>query len=57
MIGQTLNNTLKAVAELHVLQPKMDLSSLKPAVDALASGSGNPAVRIEAEKTRLVLNK
>ena len=57
MIGQTLNNTLKAVAELRVLQPKMDLSSLKPAVDALASGSGNPAVRIEAEKTRLVLNK
>ncbi len=57
VIGQTLNDALKAVAELHGLRKKMDLSSLKPAVDALASGSRNPAVRIEAEKTRLVLSK
>jgi len=56
VIGQTLTNALKAVAELHKLRPEMDLSSLKPAVDALASGSGNPAVRSEAEATRLALN-
>ncbi len=55
VVGQTLTNALKAVAELHGLRPDMDLSSLKPAVDALASGSGNPAVRVEAEKTRLAL--
>ena len=57
VVGQTLTNALKAVADLHGLRPEMDLSSLKPAVDALASGSGNPAVRIEAEKTRLALSK
>ena len=45
VIGQTLTDALKAVAELHRLRPDMNLSSLKPAVDALASGSGNPAVR------------
>ena len=56
VIGQTLTNTLKAVAELHKLRPDLDLSSLKASVDALASGSGNPAVRTEAEKTRLALN-
>ncbi len=57
VIGQTLTNALKAVAELHALRPEMDLSRLKPAVDALASGSGNPAVRAEAEATRLALGK
>ena len=57
MIGLTLTNALKGVAELHRLRPDMDLSKLKPAVDALASGSGNPAVRAEAEQTRLALSK
>jgi hypothetical protein len=54
VIGQTLLNTLKAAAELHRLRPDMDLSSLAPAVDALA-GSGNPDVRTEAETTKLAL--
>jgi hypothetical protein len=56
VIGQTLLNALKAVAELHRLRPDVDLSSLKPGVDALA-GSGNPEVRTEAEKTRLALQQ
>jgi hypothetical protein len=54
VIGQSLLNALKAVTELHRQQPDMDLSKLAPAVDAL-TGSGNPDVRTEAEKTKLVL--
>ncbi len=54
VIGQTLTNALKAVAELHKLRPDVDLSTLKPEVDALAA-SGNPDVRTEAEKTKLAL--
>ena len=54
VIGQTLLSALKAVAELHKLRPDLDLSTLKPEVDALAA-SGNPDVRTEAEKTRLAL--
>ena len=54
VIGQTLTNALKAVAELRKLRPDMDLSPLKPEVDALAA-SGNPDVRTEAEKTKLAL--
>ena len=54
VVGQTLTNALKAVAELHKRRPDMDLSSLKPAVDALAA-SGNPDLRSEAEKTKLAL--
>lgn len=54
VIGQTLTNALKAVAELHELRPDMDLSTLKPEVDALTA-SGNPDVRTEAEKTKLAL--
>ena len=54
VIGQTLLNALKAVAELHKLRPDLDLSALKPPVDALAA-SGNPDVRTEAEKTKLAL--
>jgi hypothetical protein len=57
VIGQTLSNALSAVAELHRRRPDMDLSSLKQTVDALASSSGFPAARIEAEKTRLALSK
>ncbi len=57
VIGQTLTNALKAVAELHRLRPDLDLLSLRPAVDALATGSGNSAVRAEAEATRLALDK
>jgi hypothetical protein len=54
VVGQSLMNALKAVAELHRQRPDMDLASLTPAVDAL-SGSGNPDVRTEAEKTKLAL--
>ena len=54
LVGQTLINALKAVAELHKKRPDLDLSTLAPAVDALAA-SGNPDVRTEAEKTRLAL--
>jgi hypothetical protein len=54
VIGQSLLNALKATAELHRERPDMDLSSLAPAVDALA-GSSNPDVRAEAEKTKLAL--
>jgi hypothetical protein len=54
VIGQTLLNALKAVAELHRQRPEMDLSKLTAAVYALA-GSGNLDVRTEAEKTKLVL--
>lgn len=54
VIGLTLVNALKAVAELHRLRPDADLSALKPAVDALA-GSSNADVRTEAEKTRIAL--
>jgi hypothetical protein len=56
VIGQTLTNALKAVAELHRLRPDANLSSLKPSIDALA-GSANPDVRTEAEKTRLALRQ
>jgi hypothetical protein len=55
VIGQTLLNALKALTELHRQQPDMDLSKLASAVDAL-TGSGNPDVRMEAEKTKLALN-
>ena len=55
VVGQTLTNALTAVAELHKRRPDMDLSTLKPAVDALAA-SGNPDLRSEAEKTKLALN-
>jgi hypothetical protein len=54
-VVQELVAALGVVADLHRLRPDMDLSSLKPAVDALAS-SGEPAARIEAEKTQLALN-
>jgi len=54
VISQTLLNAFKAVGELHHLRPEIDLSDLAPAVDAL-TGSGNPDVRMEAEKTKLVL--
>ncbi len=54
VVGQSLIYALKATAELHRQRPDMDLSSLAPAVDALAN-SGNPDVRTEAEKTKLAL--
>jgi hypothetical protein len=55
VIWLTMTSALGAVAELHRLRPELDLSSLKPGVDALAASS-DPEVRTEAEKTRLALN-
>jgi hypothetical protein len=49
-------NALKAVADLHRRRPQRDLSSLQPAIDALLSHA-NPVLRVEAERTRLLLNK
>lgn len=53
---ESIVNTLRAAAELHRRRPGLDLSELRPAVDALA-GSGNKAVRAEAERTRIILDK
>jgi hypothetical protein len=52
---QTLVNTLKAVAELHRKNPRLDLAALRPAIETLAH-SDNAAVRAEAEKTLLLLD-
>jgi hypothetical protein len=51
---QTLTNTLKAVAALHRRKPDLDLASLYPAVQNL-SESSNPALRAEAERTKIEL--
>jgi hypothetical protein len=53
-VAQTVFNALKAVAELHRLRPDKDLSEVREAVNKLAS-SANPALKAEAEKTRLAL--
>jgi hypothetical protein len=54
-VDQTLFDALKAVAELHRLRPEMDLSALNPAIDALATTNGNPALRSEAQNTQIAL--
>jgi len=51
-----VESALKAIVELHRKRPEMDLSSLMPAIDKLTQ-SGNPALRLEAEKTKLALAK
>lgn len=55
-VGNVLTGALKAVAELHRKKPDLDLSKLNPAIDKLAK-SNNPALRKEAERTQLVLNR
>jgi hypothetical protein len=52
---QALIDALKAVAELHRKNPRLDLSELRPAVAKLGQ-SGNAAVRAQAETTQLVLD-
>jgi hypothetical protein len=54
-IAWTMIDTLKAVAELHRKNPRLDLSSLRPNIDKLADNS-NAAVRTEAGRVVLVLN-
>lgn len=55
-VGNVLIGALKAVAELHRKRPDLDLSKLTPAIDKLAQ-SDNPALRKEAERTQLALNR
>jgi hypothetical protein len=52
----TVGAACKAVAELHRRRPDKDLSSLYPALDALAQHP-NMALRSEAERTRLALGR
>ncbi len=49
-----VESALKAIVELHRKKPALDLSSLMPAIEKLGA-SPNPALRLEAERTRLAL--
>ena len=55
LVVGTLVNALKAVAELHRKRPEMDLSALRPRIDALAQDS-NKAVQAEAVQAQLALD-
>jgi hypothetical protein len=55
MVSETLVNTLKAVRELHQKRPEMDLSILRPLVDALAQDA-NKTVQLEARQTQTALD-
>jgi hypothetical protein len=55
-VASTVTSGLRAVAELHRKRPGLDLSALRPAVEALAQDP-NSYVRNEAEKTQIVLNQ
>lgn len=50
----TVESALKAIVVLHEKNPKLDLAPLLPAVEKLTH-SENPALRTEAERTRLAL--
>ncbi len=56
VVVETVVNALKAVAELHRMDPRRDLSSLRPNIDKLAHNP-NPAVSTEAGKVVLTLNQ
>jgi hypothetical protein len=56
MISQTIEAALRALAQLHERQPKLDLSSFVPALDTLAK-NGNIAVRTEAARVKEALGK
>lgn len=51
-----MENALKAIAELHRKNPRVNLAALDTAIDKLKR-SDNPAVRKEAERTREALGK
>jgi hypothetical protein len=53
-VQSTITNALTAVAELHRKQPRIDLSSLRPAIDKLAQ---NPNYAVEAKRTLLALDQ
>jgi hypothetical protein len=52
----TVETALKAIAELHRKNPKLDLSPLLPAIENLTH-SDNPVLKTEAERTRLALTE
>ena len=54
-VYSTLTNALKAIGELHRKQPKMDLSSLRPAIDKLADKS-DKSIKSEAKKLQEALD-
>jgi hypothetical protein len=56
VVVQTLENALKAVAELHRKRPQLDLSRLHANLDALAHDP-NVTLQTEAGKTVLALSK
>jgi hypothetical protein len=53
---QTIETALRAVAELHRRNPRVNLGSLDSAIDKLTT-STNPGVRNEAQRTREALQK
>jgi hypothetical protein len=54
LVTKTLEGALEAVSELHQRRPERDLSSLYPAIEALAHDP-NLATRSEAERTQRAL--
>jgi hypothetical protein len=52
----TVIGALQAIEELHRRRPDMDLSGLNPTIEKLIKSS-NVAVRTEATKTKLLLEK
>jgi len=54
--SSTVLNALKAIAHLHKENPKLDLSELKESINKLTQSS-NPALRAEAEQTRIKLSQ
>jgi hypothetical protein len=55
-ISQIIDAALKALGELHRLQPGLDLVRFKPALDKLAT-NGNIAIRTEAVNDQKLLEK
>jgi hypothetical protein len=51
----TMTSALRAIAELHRKNPRIDLSLLRPKIDALAEHR-NPSLRTEAKNTQNALN-
>jgi hypothetical protein len=54
-VAQTLMSTMKAIGELHRKKPDLDLSTLRPSIDALADHS-NKAVKAEAKTLQALLD-
>ncbi|MFO0877641.1 MAG: hypothetical protein U0840_09820 [Gemmataceae bacterium] len=56
LVVVTLTSTLQALAELHRQRPTFDLAPLRERIEQLTHDD-NPAIRIEAEKTRRALTE